>query len=227
MIHALLQSIQQTLIPLGGIGVFAGSLLEEVIAPIPSALVQMGAGFFLLPSTFDGAFLADLLLVVVIPAAAGVAIGSLLVYFLAYYIGKPAIDRWGKWFGIRWEDVEKGRNRFRGGHADSITLFILRTIPVIPSVAVSAACGLIRMRLAKYLLYTFLGTLIRAGGLAVFGWWAGELYTKYAKTIGRFEEWIMIALGSAVLIFILYRFYCGYQRRHRSEGNGSTDDMLQ
>lgn len=207
MINELVTVIQAQLIPLGGFGVFVASLIEEVIAPVPSVLVQMGAGFFLLPDTFSTVFVYDLAVVVVIPAALGVAIGSLFVYFLAYYAGKPLLERWSGWLGFRWEDVEHARARFKRAHADSAALFVLRTIPVVPSVAVSALCGFIRMRLWRYLLWTFLGTLIRAGALAVIGWQAGALYSRYAKQIGRYEEFVLIAGLVGALVFALWRLW--------------------
>lgn len=207
MITSLIATIESALLPLGGVGVFAASLLEEVLAPIPSALVQMGAGFFLLPETVSGEFVFDLIVTVTIPAALGVTIGSLLVYFIAYYAGKPALERWGHWFGLSWSDVERGRERFQGGHKDSITLFVLRTIPIVPSVAISAVCGLIRMRLAKYFLYTFLGTLVRASGLAIVGWQLGELYHEYAALIDEFETYILVVLVVIVGGYGIYRFF--------------------
>ena len=45
MIAETIVLIEKTLLPLGAFGIFVASLLEEVVAPIPSALVQLSAGF--------------------------------------------------------------------------------------------------------------------------------------------------------------------------------------
>ncbi|MCH7730796.1 hypothetical protein IID21_04775 [Patescibacteria group bacterium] len=55
MIEKLTSLIQPIVVEYGAVGVFLATLLEEIIAPIPSPLVPLTAGFFLLPP--DGAFL--------------------------------------------------------------------------------------------------------------------------------------------------------------------------
>src|SRR5438477_612068 len=82
--------------------------------------------------------------IVVIPAAAGITLGSLMVYGIAYWAGKPALDKWGKWLGLGWKDVEAIQKKFSEKSFDEWGLFILRCIPILPSVAISAFSGLIR-----------------------------------------------------------------------------------
>ena len=48
-----------------------------------------------------------LFIYIVLPAALGVTVGSLFVYAIAYFAGKPFLERWGKYLGISWEDLEK------------------------------------------------------------------------------------------------------------------------
>ena len=48
---------------------------------------------------------------IAIPASAGMVVGSSLIYGIGYWGGKPAITKWGKWFGIRWSDIEKAESR--------------------------------------------------------------------------------------------------------------------
>jgi len=204
MIDSLIHFIEQVLIPLGGWGVFLACLLEEIIAPIPSAFVLTLSGFIFLdgPLSFD--LFLRLIFIVVLPASLGVTIGSLAVYGIAYGAGKPILIRWGRWLGLSWRDVETLQKKLDTKNVDEITLFVLRVIPLVPSVAISACYGLIRFDIKKYLLLTFLGTCIRATMLALLGWKVGSLYLKYAHVIGRVEGVIFLVIGFIVLCVVIY-----------------------
>ncbi len=141
---------------------------------------------------------------IVLPAALGVTIGSLFVYAIAYFAGKPFLERWGKYLGISWEDIEKAENRFEKSNSDALVLFGVRAIPIIPSVAISAFCGFIRFNIKKYLIITFLGTLVRAFILGFIGWQFGSLYQTAANEISYIEE---ISLAIIIITTISYLIY--------------------
>jgi len=207
VISYLIDIIQRVFLPLGGYGVFGASLLEEVVAPIPSAFVQMASGFLLLPADISIEFFIDLIITIVIPASLGVTIGSLFIYYLMFFVGKPVIDRYGRWLGLKWSDVMHGRERFRTSQTDTAILFFFRIAPIIPSVSISAVCGLIRMNIWRYMIWTFLGTCIRATFLAMIGWQAGALYRVYAESIERYELVVWIMLLCVIAGFLLYTFW--------------------
>ena len=200
MIEATVHFIETNLVPLGALGVFFATVLEEVIAPIPSAVVTLTAGFAFLKGAFSLPFLQTLVFTIAIPSALGVALGSLLVYTLAFISGKPALERWGKWLGVSWSDVEKAQGKFARTSADDLTLFFLRTIPLIPSVAVSALCGLVRMNVLRYIIISFCGSLVRASILALIGWQVGAVYHVYADQFEKFERIILIALALLTVV---------------------------
>ncbi len=205
MIATLLQFIQTALIPLGAWGVFLASFIEEVVAPIPSALVITLSGFVFLGGPLSWHTLWVLCMVVALPAACGVTVGSLFVYGIAYGFGKPVLVRWGKWLGLSWADVERLQKKFEVSTNDELALFILRTLPIVPSVAISAFFGLVRFDSKKYVLYSFLGTYIRALILGVVGWQVGTLYVAYADLISRFEKIVWVVLVGGLVAYIVYR----------------------
>ena len=67
MIDFFISLIQTHLLPYGGVGVFAASVIEEVIAPIPSAFVGLAAGFLFVSGPLSLNALFQLFLTVVIP----------------------------------------------------------------------------------------------------------------------------------------------------------------
>lgn len=189
----------------GSIGIFIGTFLEEIIAPIPSALVIMGASFLLMQNVpLSIASVQYLFVYIVIPATIGLTLGSLFVYLLTYFIGKPVIDRWGKYLGISWEDIKKA-DRLRKNYADILVLFILRAIPIIPSVAINAFCGLIKFDFKRYIIATFSGTLVRAFFLGFVGWQFGNVYQRIAKDISNLEQIVVIIIIVAIIGFIIYK----------------------
>jgi len=182
------------------------SIIEEIIAPIPSTLVIMGSSFLILkgyPIAVDS--MMRLLIYVVLPASAGVTLGSLFVYAIGYFLGSPFIKRWGKYMGVSWDDIEKAEGRFSQGKSDNLILFILRAVPVVPSVAISIFCGFIRYRLRDYIMFTFLGSLVRGFVLGILGWQFGMLYLEISQQISFLEELVLLVLVIALAVYLYWR----------------------
>ncbi len=196
MLDALISYIEPIIIAYGPLGVFLATLLEEIIAPIPSPLVPLAAGFFLLPA--ESGFLYVLwhtLFLIALPVACGITLGSLAVYGLGYWGGKPAIEKSKRWLGLGWADLEKAEERLTRGQGDELALLILRILPIVPGVAISGFCGIVRYSLKTFLVITFVGALVRALVLGVVGWQVGNTYHMYSEAIAGVEK-----IGFAILI---------------------------
>jgi len=205
MIDALLHFIEANLLPWGALGVFLAAILEEVVAPIPSQVVILSASFTFVKGTFSVALLWNMLWYVVIPISLGITFGSLVVYYLSYYLGKPFIEKWGSWIGLSWADIEKIEVRYSKGKIDELLVFVLRAIPIIPSVAIAAFSGVTRIPVKTYIIFSILGSMIRVFVLGVIGWQVGNLYIKYANIIGRYEDFVLYGIILCVILFVIYR----------------------
>src|SRR6185503_3639080 len=100
----------------GAWSVFVGVIIESVIVPIPSQLIIMGAGFVLISpdlSFFEA--LTPIALKIVLPGAIASTLGAYIGYAIGYFGGKPMVDRWEKFLGFSWRDVEALERRFQGG----------------------------------------------------------------------------------------------------------------
>lgn len=210
MIESILIFLQNNVIPLGAGGVFLASVAEEVIAPVPSALVMMTAGFLFVSGPIDLYNILRLIFWVGLPAAAGISLGSLWIYGVAYWGGKTSLDKLDKWLGLNWADIEKMRNKFEEGKRGELAIIGARILPVVPSVAISAFCGFMRMRIWKYFLLTFIGMFLRAMLMGAIGWQVGNIYYKYANLVARFENMVFAIIALIILsclIFIILRKY--------------------
>lgn len=204
MLERLIQ-ITQSIISAGGpVGVFIASILEEIIFFIPSPVVPMAAGFFLLSPHMELAeAMIRAILYISIPVSLGQTIGSLFPYYVGYFGGRPAIEKWGHWIGLTWKSVEKTEQQFARGYRDELILLGMRVSPV-PSVAISGLCGLVRYPVYRFLAVTALGAAIRGFLLGLFGWYAGTAYLKHAEAIAQIEKYIFIIVGVVSVAVIVW-----------------------
>jgi len=205
MLSEIFIYIEQFMVNYGAIGVFVASFLEEIIAPIPSTLVVMGSSFFMLKNDVISSYsILKLFTYVVFPASLGMTLGSLLIYGIAYFAGKPFIMRWGKYMGLSCKDIQNTNQHFKKDR-NNIILFTLRAVPVVPSVAISAFCGFIRFDFKNYLLYSFLGSLVRTTILGFIGWQFGRYYLSISQEISYLEEIVLVVMIMAVIAYLIYK----------------------
>lgn len=205
MIEHVITFIQSVLLPLGGWGVLLGSVIEEVVAIIPSALVQMGGGFFLVSGALTAANFSKLFFIVAIPAAIGVTVGAAIIFLIFRHGGKVFIDRHGSWFGVSWDAIKEKSLVFKKHAHEYWFIFFLRIIPMLPSIIVCTYSAVSRISFLRYLVVTFLGTIVRAYILGFLGWQLGVAYQTYAEKISHYENIVFIALVACIGIYIVYK----------------------
>lgn len=142
------------------LAIFTISLTNELLAVLPYNVILSGQLLFL-EGPLSTAVLARLLLFVAVPIGLGTVLGSLPVYGLAYFGGKPAINRFSKYLRFSWEHVERIESKFKGSWYDEISFLALRSIPILPALPINVAAGILRMRPAPYLILTLAGTIIK------------------------------------------------------------------
>lgn len=197
--------MEHYIIPMGWFGVFSAEVIEEIIVPIPSAMILLGSGFLFLKGPLTLGLVSTLFFTIVIPATLGLTLGSLFIYTLAYKGGKPFLEKYGQWLALSWSDVEVVNQKFTEGTFDEWSLVLARVFPIIPSVLIAAFCGLTRMPLRKYITLTLIGAFFKALLLGLIGWQVGELYLKYADIIGHIENTVFALIILGTVGFIVYR----------------------
>lgn len=203
MLDQLVQFTQSIVSTGGSFGVFMAAVLEEVIFFIPSPIVPMAGGFFLLSAVDSfGSAIGQTFLKVAIPVSLGLTLGSLFPYCICYFGGQPAIERWGRFIGLSWGAVKKTEEKFIRGYRDELILVGLRLVPVVPSSAISSFCGFIRYPIYNFIMVTFVGSLIRGFLLGLLGWYVGSAYVKYAQTIAQVEKYVLVIVGVACLLLV-------------------------
>jgi membrane protein DedA with SNARE-associated domain len=190
---------------LGPIGVFLGVMIETFIAPIPSPIIMMAAGFILTIGLDPYSAILSILVNVMLVGAFAVTLGSFFGYGIAYFGGYPIIERYGKYLGTSIDEIEYMRQRMQQSSRDEIYLFTARAIPIIPLSVVSLLYGAIRVDIKRFTLVTFLGALPRCLILGVLGWVVGIAFFNLAALIDLFESMILVILIVFFVVFLVYR----------------------
>lgn len=147
----------------GPLGFFIGSILGEIGFPIPTSVFPLAAGLAVKLPSFEG--LGSAVGLVLLPSILGTIAGALLLYAIAYYGGKPAIERWGKWLGVSWEKVEGVQRRLKGTNIDEALVFLSICLPFVPAGPLIVFAGIIRMNIRTYTLLVIGSTLVRMVGI--------------------------------------------------------------
>jgi membrane protein DedA with SNARE-associated domain len=193
----------------GQLSVFIGVMIEQIIVPIPSPMIIMGAGAILISPglSIPNAFI-QILWIIVLPGTVASTLGSYIGYLISFYGGKALVVRFQRFLGVDWKEIENLERRFRG-KKEALMIFLSRAIPAFPISLVSIFAGLLRIPIRPFTLYTFLGSIFRCLFLAFFGWWIGATYEKVATRLDSVETVIsilmLIGMGAA-FGYLYYKF---------------------
>lgn len=176
-------------------GVVLLMAIESACIPLPSEIIMPFAGFLV----FKGEML---LWMVAVAGALGCVVGSIPAYYLGMYGGRPLVEKYGKWVLISHKDLKWADHAFEK-HGD-IIIFIGRLLPAVRTF-IAFPAGVARMHIGKFILYTFVGSLIWCYLLAFAGFKMGEHWESLKVYFHEFHY----VIAGAGLIFVIW-----YLKRH-------------
>lgn len=192
-----------------------GSFLEEVIAPIPSPFVLTTAG------SITRAQNKALIYILMVALLASIAktIGAWLLYVITDKLEDIFIPKFGKFFGIEHENIEKIGKYFNGTKRDWVVLFALRSIPIMPSSPISITCGFIKLNKKNFIVSTFFGTIIRSLFFLYLGYTGLSASESLINGLDKSESIMQIVVVIGILALLVW----GYKQRSKLITNGSED----
>jgi membrane protein DedA with SNARE-associated domain len=164
MVERFIDWLLQTLLHIGYPGIIALMALESSILPVPSELVMPPAGYWAAKGQMSFP-------VALVCGIAGSIIGALANYYGAQLIGRPLIQRYGKYVLLSEKNLLRSE-QFFAQHGEISTL-IGRLFPVIRHL-ISVPAGLHRMPLPKFILYTAIGAGTWCAILTGIGYFLGQ-----------------------------------------------------
>jgi len=191
MLHEIAQTIVEYIGHMGYWGIFLLMFLESTFFPFPSEIIMIPAGYLAFKGEMN-------VYMVVFVGILGSVLGALFNYYLAMHFGRKFILKYGKYFFIKEETLDK-LEAFFLKHGE-VSTFNGRLIPGIRQL-ISLPAGLARMNIAKFSLYSALGAGIWVIVLVALGYLLGsneELISEYLHTA------TLITLASVAFITIFY-----------------------
>jgi membrane protein DedA with SNARE-associated domain len=195
----------------GYLGIFLAMLIEGVLTPIPSELIMPFAGYLCFTGTLN-------LVAVIVVGSLGAMCGSIIAYYLGRKLGRPLLDRYGRYLGMKAESMDKAEAWFaRWG---SYGILIGHAVPGIRSI-ISFPAGISRMELKRFALFTFLGATVWNTVLVSVGYMLGQYWMSFAESL---EGWDIAILLTAAVLFIAYVALSRWRDAARAKTRESIDE---
>ncbi len=195
MLKELAQVLVDTIFEWGYLGIFLLMTVESSFIPFPSEIILVPAGYLAAEEKMS-------ISMIMLSGVGGSLFGAFINYYLALFLGRRLLQKYGKYFFIQ-ENALIKMEIFFDKHG-AISTFTGRLIPGIRQL-ISIPAGLSRMHLGVFSFYTALGAGIWALILILLGFFIGEnkeLIDLYLKQIIYI---ILTILG--IIAFIYYRYH--------------------
>ena len=199
--------------------IFVFMAIESSFIPFPSEVVMIPAGFLAARGELG---LGSPLFAVLVALAVGVLgslAGAYVNYYLALWVGKPFLEKYGKWFFLKPAALERACEVFNKYGA--ATTFVCRMVPAIRQL-ISIPAGIARMPLGSFTLFTALGAGVWTAILAFVGYGLGktagditylELCTKGKEMAAAHLPFVIVgALVLVALYFLASKLAMGGKR---------------
>ena len=189
--------------------VFAAAFLEVIFPPIPSEVIFPLVGFI---AQNRGLGLENTIGMATV-GALGSTVGAVLIFFVSASVGRTAIMRFGKRVRISEREIDKAERWFE--RYGSVAVFTARMIPGIREI-ISIPAGISRMNIAKFVGYTFAGSLLWCIILTLVGYYLGEAWRNFSDQLSSAFTIITLILITAAAIAVAGFWY---SRRRRASAN--------
>lgn len=170
--------------------------IESACIPIPSEVVMLFGGALTAGVVIAGVNAHLNLIIVALVGSIGNLIGALISYWVGRTGGRALVEKWGRYVLLRHKDLDRSEAFFSG--RGEYAVLVGRILPVIRTF-ISFPAGIAEMPLAKFSLFTFIGSLpwtfaLAYAGYALAGNW--QHLSKYSTPVSIiFAALIIILIG--------------------------------
>jgi membrane protein DedA with SNARE-associated domain len=216
MIHHLFATWMQFVLDWGYLGIFVMMAFESTAVPIPAEVVLPPAAYWASQGKLN-------LTAVILVATLGSWAGSAFSYWIAWKLGRPIFERYGKYVHLSHARLTKADDWFAVYGAGGI--FVARLLPGVRHL-ISIPAGLFHMNFRKFSLMTVLGAGLFNGALAWFGMKVLGDQPALMKDPDALRNALqtksMWLIGFAVVVGLLYWLMTWMQRRAQTARSAST-----
>jgi membrane protein DedA with SNARE-associated domain len=189
-------------------GVFLLMTLEGATLPVPSEIVLPLTGFLVYQHNLD-------FWPAVAVASLGGLLGTMIDFSIGYYLGRPAVLRYGRKIRLSERHLEIAERWFskHGNRA----VFLARFVPLLRTV-IAFPAGIAKMKIGKFLAYSTIGIVIWDIILIYLGVLAGQNSSAIINSLNATLPLVgYAALAGIVLVLLLLA------RKNRKKGTPKQD----
>lgn len=201
MIEVLASYIIHLIQTTGYLGIFGLMTLESVLIPIPSEVTMPFSGFLVSQGVLN-------FWLVVIVASVANLVGSLIAYYIGYFLEEAVlvnlIKKYGKFILVTPKDYDDAKHWFTK-YGDKI-VFISRLLPAVRTV-ISLPAGVFQMNIKKFILYTLVGSFIWSVVLTYVGVKLGDNWDVLGGYFHKFDVVIVIAFVILVIAYLNHKLH--------------------
>lgn len=157
-------------------GIFLAALLETIIPPIPTLAIFPTAGFL---ASQQGITLLGLIPMIIL-GAIGATIGTSAIYLIALKLGRVVLLRYLKYVKVNEKKLARVEIWFEK-YGDK-AVFLGRMVPVMREM-ISVPAGLLKMKIPKFVTYTFAGSCVWSTATILSGYYFGEAIGLTSNTV--------------------------------------------
>ena len=177
----------------GYFGMFLGMVLEAVIIIIPSEVILATGGILAGRGIFSFwiAFLVGLL---------GSVFCAIIIYLIGYFGGRSFVKKYGKFFFMKEEDIEKCDIWFE--KYGLLAAFLARNFPIVRTL-ISLPMGISKVNFPRFVLFTTLGSIPWTFAFIYVGYALGNNWIVLDNFIKKLKLPIIILLILLLIKYIL------------------------
>jgi membrane protein DedA with SNARE-associated domain len=190
-------------------GVFLLMTLEGATLPVPSEIVLPLTGFLVYQGKLE-------FWTAVIAATLGSLVGTIVDFGIGYYLGRPAVLRYGRKIGLSEKHLMITEKWFANHGSPAVLL--ARFVPLLRTV-IAFPAGTAKMKISKFLAYSTVGIVIWDVILIYLGVLAGQNATSIINTLDATLPFIgYAALGGIIAVMLIL----SRRRAEKAESPGSS-----
>jgi membrane protein DedA with SNARE-associated domain len=194
---ALIDFVRSLFDAVGWAGVVIAMAIESACIPLPSEVIMPLAGWLIVSDRdlgWGGILLASLW------GAVGNLLGSAIAYGVGAWLGRPFIEKYGRYALITRKDLDRADHWF--AERGEITTFVSRMLPVVRTF-ISLPAGIARMPFGKFAVYTFTGAFLWCIPLTWVGYHLGPKWEEFRDS-ARLLDYPIAAIVVAGAAWFFY-----------------------
>lgn len=178
-----------------GFGYF-GVLLALCFEFIPAEVILPMAGFWIAQGEYS-------YWLMVLAGTVGGTIGPLTLYAVGRYGGRPIVLKYGKFFFITEKQVNAS-DKFFAKYGAGVAFFG-RFMPIVRT-AISVPCGMTKMNVWKFTIYTFLAMFPITALYVYLGIKLGENWEQAGELFKQYLQPFVIIIIILAVIYAIYKY---------------------